>query len=145
LTREEVIKEARSWLGTRFRDCARIKGVGVDCGQFLCAVYNNSIETPPYNHQFMMNCIDELYIDAILKYAREIKAEEAQRADVVVLKCGHVYSHGAILLEPWPGQIIHALNGFGVIISDAKRDGRLLATMRKHHNFPPRFFRPLDW
>lgn len=150
--RDAVIREAMSWRGTPFRDAARVKGPrgGVDCGQILCAVYENAgvcghVETSKYNLQFMLNCREERYIEELLNYSREITAAEALPGDIVVLRWGHVYSHGAILLSPWPGRIIHALNPFGVIETDASCDGRILATLRKYPDSPPRFFRPLNW
>jgi hypothetical protein len=144
--REQVIAEAKTWNGTAFRDSARIKGVGVDCGQFLCAVYHAvglapDIETPRYNLQFMLNRSEDWYIETIKQYADEITAAESQMADVVAMKWGRCYSHGAILVEPWPGQIWHALNGFGVGLCDAYRDGRIQAALQKNRAFPPRFFR----
>lgn len=150
--REAVLREAQSWLGTPFRDCARIKGPrgGVDCGQFLCCVFSAAgvaeiAEPPRYNLQFMLNRIEESYIEELLKYTREISQAEAVAGDVVVLRWGHVYSHGAILIDKWPGQIIHALNPLGVVRTDAKRDARILATLRKYPQSPPRFFRPKAW
>lgn len=150
--REAVLKEAASWLGTPFRDCARVKGPrgGVDCGQFLCCVFSAAgvaeiAEPPRYNLQFMMNRIEESYVEELLKYTVEISRDQAEAADVVVLRLGHVYSHGAILLDKWPGAIIHALNPLGVVRADAKRDSRILATLRKYPQSPPRFFRPKAW
>jgi cell wall-associated NlpC family hydrolase len=144
--RDQVIAEDRSWNGTPFRDSARIKHVGVDCGQFICAVYEavglaSAIVTPRYNLQFMLNRCEEWYIDTLLEYSDEITAAEAKPADVVVLMWGRVYSHGAILIDPWPGVVIHALNGFGVGICDARRDGRIQGAIQKHRKHPPRFFR----
>lgn len=152
VARLKVITEALSWLGTPFRDCARIKGPrgGVDCGQFLCCVFQAAgvadIADPPrYNLQFMLNRIEESYIEELLKYTVEISQDQAVAGDVVVLRWGHVYSHGAILLDRWPGPIIHALNPLGVIRTDAKRDARIVATLRKYPKSPPRFFRPTRW
>ena len=139
--REQVLAEAHSWNQTPFRDSARIKGVGVDCGQFIIAVFEacgllkKNIETPRYNLQFMLNRGEEWYVETLLTYADEITASEAKPADVVVLKWGRCYSHGAILVDPWPGQMIHALNGYGVGLCDAKRDGRIQAALQKQQAF----------
>lgn len=151
--RTAVIDEALSWRGTPFRDCARVKGAhgGIDCGQFLYAVYGAvgampaDVESPRYNMQFMLNRNEEWYVAEILKFAQEITADEALSGDVVVLRWGHCYSHGAILLDSWCGRIINALNGMGVVVTDAARDGRIQATLQKFRNFPPRFFRPNGW
>ena len=144
--REKVIAEALTWNGTPFRDSARIKGVGTDCGQFLCAVYEAvglapHIETPRYSLQFALNRSEEWYLGILLSYGKEITAPETLPGDVVVFKWGRCYSHGAILMDPWQGRIIHALNGFGVGLCDAKRDGRIQACLQKNRTFPPRFIR----
>lgn len=157
--REAVIAEAATWIGTPFRDCARVKGQrgGVDCGQFLHAVFQNASvvdhldEPPRYNLQFMMNSIEELYLAELSKYCLELPKVQTERADVFMLRWGKTYSHGGILLEPWPGRIIHALNparghwGNGIMYGDAKRDGRILAALRKYRDSPPIFFRPKVW
>ena len=38
-TREEVVNEAASWIGTPVHQNAMVKGAGVDCGRLLYAVY----------------------------------------------------------------------------------------------------------
>ena len=123
----------------------------MDCGQLLYAVYGacgiipEDIESPKYNLQFMLNRKEEMYIAQLLKYSREIQESEALPGDVFSLHWGHCYSHSGILLEPWCGKVIHAMNGRGVVVNDALRDGRIQATIRKFRKFPPRFFRPLGW
>jgi NlpC/P60 family putative phage cell wall peptidase len=37
--REDVVKEARSWIGTPFRHQGRVKGIGVDCLGLVVEVY----------------------------------------------------------------------------------------------------------
>ena len=37
--RDAVLAEAATWIGTKHHNGARLKGVGVDCGQFPLAVY----------------------------------------------------------------------------------------------------------
>lgn len=152
MERKAVIAEAMTWRGTPFRDCARLKGQrgGVDCAQFLCAVYEASgvsghVETERYNLQALLNVAEEDYVAELLKHCHEVQGAETLPADIVVFRWGKSYSHGAILVDSWQGRIIHALNGFGVIVTDAARDGRILATIRKHQGHPPRFFRPAGW
>lgn len=38
ITREQVVDEARSWVGTPYQHQARIKGIGVDCAGLLIGV-----------------------------------------------------------------------------------------------------------
>ncbi len=148
--RQKVLAEAVEWLGTPFRDRGRIKGRkgGVDCGQFLCCVFENAgvtekIDPAPYNMQWMLHRSEEMYLAELLRHTREISAAETQPADIVMLRVGRTYSHGALLLEPWPGRLIHATNrpaGLGVVYANARRDVAIRAEMQRHPNFPPRFF-----
>jgi cell wall-associated NlpC family hydrolase len=50
---DDVIRVARSWLGTPYRHMGRERGAGVDCVQFVAAVGEESgacpaLELPPY-------------------------------------------------------------------------------------------------
>ena len=38
-TRQQIVAEARSWIGTRYHACADAKGTGVDCGMLLVRVF----------------------------------------------------------------------------------------------------------
>lgn len=148
--RQKVILEAISWLGTPFRHRAKIKGRhgGVDCGQFLCGVFENAgivdpIVLPEYPMQWALHQREELYLKELLKYTREIPVSEARSADIIMFHVGRASSHGALMLEPWPGRLIHSTNrptGIGVCFTDGRRDGGLQAELQKHRNFPPRFF-----
>ena len=39
---ERVRSEALTWLGTPYHHQGRVKGVGVDCGQILIAIYEKA-------------------------------------------------------------------------------------------------------
>lgn len=133
-----VIGEAKSWLGTPFRNEARVKGRrgGVDCGQLLAGTFENAgvkerIITPHYNIQFPLHVRNEFYVEKMLEYSGEIEEADALPGDVVMYYVGTCYSHGALIVEPWKGNVIHAVNGLGVIYSDASREGFLRAVTKK--------------
>jgi cell wall-associated NlpC family hydrolase len=147
--RAAVIAEAHTWLHTPFRHASRIKGRrgGVDCGQILAGVYENSgvvahVTTPDYQMQWALHRYQELYLAELLKYTREITESEVLPADIVVYKVAHCYAHGAILLAPWPGLIIHAINGLGIQYSDASKEGFLRSVTKRAGAVPCRFFSP---
>lgn len=110
MARVAVIREAETWLGTRYHHMGRIKGAGVDCLMFLAEVYaavgliESVVDIPYYRPDFMQHRNDETYLEGILKYGHEI--ESPRMADVVLYKWGRVFSHGGIVVE-WP-KIIHA-------------------------------------
>lgn len=41
MTREEIVAEARTWLGTPFHHQGRVKGVGTDCAGIIAGVLNH--------------------------------------------------------------------------------------------------------
>jgi cell wall-associated NlpC family hydrolase len=138
--REAVVKEAMTWLGTPFHHMGRIKGRrgGVDCGQFLIGVFVNAGVMPPfdpepYSMQHMLHSREEWYLRDIMKFAKEIPESDAQPGDVITYRVGLTYSHGGIIIEPWPGNIIHAINGVGVIVSHGTKQGNLKG--HRHRKF----------
>lgn len=127
-----VVAEARSWLKTPFRHKARIKGSngGVDCAHLLCEVYERAACTPhiepeDYVIQTMLHGSEERFLPVMEAHGREIDPSDAREGDAVIFRCGRSYSHGAILIEPWPGLLIHACNGFGVQLAHGTKDGFL--------------------
>ena len=110
--RAAVLTEALSWRGTPFHDDARIKGVGVDCAQFVAACYLESSVVPPfdiprYTAQWFMHRSEERLMDFVLRFGHEVDEAQAKSADLVLYKIGRAYAHAAIIIE-WPKMIIHA-------------------------------------
>jgi cell wall-associated NlpC family hydrolase len=135
-----VLKEAESWIGTPFHHEARLKGHGVDCGQFLLAVYEAvgvmpHIETEHYPPDFHMHQSKEWYKGIVEQYADEIEDSPAP-ADLVLFRVGRVYSHGAIVVN-WP-LIIHAYVGHRKVERSFATGGEL--SQRKMKFFQPHAF-----
>lgn len=140
--RAAIVAEVRTWLHTPFRHAARIKGPkgGVDCGQIIACSYENvgltaKIEPVPYQFQHHMHSSHEDYISELLTYTREITAAEAKPADIVLYKCGRTFSHGGILIDPWPGLIIHSINGGGVEYAHGIKNGFLKGRETRFFSF----------
>ncbi len=134
--RQKILVEAESWLGTPFEHQQRCKGAGVDCGQFLIAVYHNvgiipNIKTEYYPRDFHLHRDREWYKELVEEFANEI-LDSPLPADVVLYKEGRLYSHGAIVIQ-WP-KIIHAYVSHGVMYSNG--------TQGHHGPLPRKFFRP---
>lgn len=116
--RQSVITEAETWLRTPHHNGARIKGVGVDCGQFPLAVYEGAgllphIDPGRYSPQFHLNKDEEWYLKLAMKFGRELPdGEIPKKGDFAIYKVGRCYSHGAIVID-WP-LIIHSYLGTGV-------------------------------
>jgi cell wall-associated NlpC family hydrolase len=120
-----VVAEALTWINTPYHYHARVKGVGVDCAQLLCAVYEACglvphIDPGNYAHDWHLHRGEEVFIGWLERVgAREVLAPDRPvPGDVVLFKYGRAYSHGGILPES-QGEltVVHAYLMRGVIRS----------------------------
>src|SRR5271166_3211238 len=103
--RAAAIAEAETWLGTRYHHMGRVKGAGVDCLMLLAEVYAaagviDPVPTGPggiphYPPDFMLHQSAELYLEGLLKHAREVAAPGP--GDVAIFKWGRVFAHAGIV------------------------------------------------
>lgn len=120
--RNRVVKEAIEWIGTPFHHEARVKGAGVDCLQILAAVYHaagivSHIDVPHYPMDWMIHRDEERYLNGVKLYADEVPGPPERMplpGDIVIMKLGRTFSHGAIVIE-WP-RLIHAYYSAGQVI-----------------------------
>jgi len=117
--RQQIIAEAKTWLGTPWHHEAKIKGAGVDCGQFLIEIYAacGVIERPTvdsYPRDWALHRNEERYLAVVESYCQRVTAPEP--GDIVVYKHGRSFSHGGIIIS-WP-LIIHAQVGMGVVYAE---------------------------
>lgn len=109
ITREKIVEEALTWVGTPYRHHQRVKGAGVDCGQILIAIYSSLGFIPEfdpgyYPADWMNHRDEERYLGFVEQYAKEVKIPLP--GDLAVWRFGRLFSHGAIVID-WPN-IIHA-------------------------------------
>lgn len=140
--RSAIVAEAKTWIGTPFFHAARIKGRrgGVDCGQIIAACYENvgltkPITTGSYAYQHHMHSSREDYVTQLLAYTVEIDEKSAKVADIVLYKCGRTFSHGGILIEDWPGLLIHSRTGVGVEYAHGMKNGFLKGREKRFFSF----------
>lgn len=132
--RVAVVSEALTWERTPYHRRGRIKGVGCDCAMFPAEVYAAAGAIPPvtdipdYPLDWNQHRSDELYLQVVLRYAREAPAPTGP-GDFVLWRWGRTFSHGAIIIE-WPN-IIHSVIGQGVIRDNALCNARLADHQRR--------------
>lgn len=107
--RSKIVEEAISWLRTPWHHEARVKGAGVDCAQFLIAVYSavglvEPFETHQYSPDWHLHRDEPLFLQYLRQYAVEV--QEPLPGDIVMWNFGRHEAHGSIVVE-WP-LIIHA-------------------------------------
>jgi cell wall-associated NlpC family hydrolase len=134
--RAEIVRAAKEWIGTPYHHHARVKHGGADCAMFPLAVYQQcgvlplDYQPPQYSVQWHLHRSEELYLKEIERFVSAIPGPP-QPADFIVFRFGRTYSHGAIVVD-WP-IVIHSYIPYGVLLSDALRDGELLG--RPHRCF----------
>jgi cell wall-associated NlpC family hydrolase len=134
MSRDAVVAEALSWLGTPYAHRQRLKGVGVDCAQLPLAVYAAAgliapVDVGAYAPQWHLHRGEELYLGWVMRFGREIAREAVGPGDFALWRYGRTFSHGAILLGG--GRVIHARRGLGVVIDDMDADEELRTRPRR--------------
>jgi hypothetical protein len=118
--RDRVDAIARTWIGTKFHDHARVKGGGTDCAQILLATFEEAgliphTEVGTYSAQFFLHSGEERYLGWVTKFAKEIPLAQVRHGDIALYRIGQCFAHGAIVVKPgWP-HIIHAHAGGKVV------------------------------
>ena len=120
MTRQRVIDEAITWLGTPFHHLAQVKGAGVDCAQLLIAVYSaaglaKAFHPEYYPADWHMHKDEPRFVNTLLDYCDPLPPDEIpQPADIALFRFGRHAAHGAIV-EDWP-LIIHAWSDVGAVV-----------------------------
>ena len=125
--RDDIVSEARTWLGTKYHHKGRVKGVGVDCGGLIYEVFKKVMGIPcepfptVYAEDWGLHRDDnELYLNFIMPYVVPIAIP--QLGDLVVFKFGRAYAHGSIYIGN--NSVIHSYGRTGrgsVVISSLSK------------------------
>jgi cell wall-associated NlpC family hydrolase len=122
-TRAAVVEEALSWISTPFHDCARVKGAGVDCLNFIAAVFIETgliepFELPSYKPQWGSHRSEPLFLLGLERYAHRV--DQYLPGDVVMFHYGRHASHSAIVVDA--RTIVHAFKPAGCVTKGALHD-----------------------
>lgn len=138
LERDQVVAEARSFIGTAYHHEGSIKIKrapdgsvldvgGVDCAWFPFLVYRSlgliSLEKMPrYTQHWFLHGGDEIYLDLVRSQASEIDGPPLP-GDFAMWRIGRLYAHGAVVLN-WP-RIVHSVRAAGSVIEDHANGGEM--------------------
>lgn len=152
LARDRVVAVARSFIGTPYHDCAKLKGIGVDCATSIALIFveaglEQDIPIPAYSPQWYLHKDAELYLQFVEQYAREIEADKAQPGDLVLYKFGRCFAHGGIIVDPGFPAIVHAYKQAGRVVLGEGDSGVLAFEAIKGKMKPRarRFFSHRSW
>lgn len=119
--REEVVKAARSWIGTPYHHMADVKGHGVDCAMILVRVYCDlgiaaEFDPRPYTRDWFLHRDEERYLGFLLARSREVRVPNL--GDVAVFRVGRLFAHAGIVSRLDPLCIIHAFAPAMCVVED---------------------------
>lgn len=129
--RVAVVHAGMQWLGTPYRPCARVRGAGVDCANFLAAAFEDAGIVAPvvlghYPPDWHLHRSEERFLEHIAAYCRPLETHESPTGgDVALFRFGRCVAHGALLVSPLV--VLHAFRGRGVIYDDIGPDSALAA------------------
>jgi NlpC/P60 family putative phage cell wall peptidase len=119
LTRAAIVAEARSWIGTRYRHQASVKGVGCDCLGLVRGVWRGCVgdepEAPgPYAPDWAEGRGEEALAAAALRHLTPVALPDIGAGDVLLFRwrTGCIAKHAAIATDT--DTMIHAHDGASV-------------------------------
>ncbi len=113
--RSAIAEEARTWINTPYHMSGNLKGVGVNCAQFLYGVARNAGVLPEdapdprrFTAEFVALPKEQRLAAYIHAYGgREITQAEVKTGDIVFYESRGEHGHTAIVLD-WPN-VIHSM------------------------------------
>ncbi len=113
--RTAIAAEAKLWEGTPYHASGALKGVGVNCAQFLYCVALNAGVLPPeaqppraFTAQLAAMKKEDRLAAYIAAYGgREIAEAEVKTGDIVFYQVAGEHGHTAIVLD-WPN-VVHSM------------------------------------
>lgn len=124
--RAAVVREARSWIMTPYRQLGARRGVGVDCAMLLVRAWVDAgvfeeFDPRPYPPDWHLHRSEERYLAWMQTLGTEV--ESPQPGDIVVYKFGRCYSHSGIVSRP--GMLVHSYARLDYCLETGLRDGDL--------------------
>jgi cell wall-associated NlpC family hydrolase len=139
--RAGIIREALTWVGTPFADCADIKGPNgaVDCAMLLVRVYVDTgrlkpFDPRPYAPQHMLHRGNELFIEWVQNKLGGKPVDKPKVADLVIWQFGRTFSHGAILINN--EEVVHAYAHAQMCLTSRLEEDTLKYVSMSNLNFP---------
>lgn len=119
MTRQDVVRAARAWIGTPYRHQASQCGVGADCLGVVRGVWRDLYgrepePVPPYAPDWTDALKQEDLLDAAQRHFIEVALSAARPGDLLLFRMGlgHPAKHCGILSAP--DRLIHAYWGRAV-------------------------------
>lgn len=118
VARAAVLAEAMTWIRTPWHHAARVKGAGVDCAQFLIAVYVaagliDDFSPDSYPPDWHLHRDEQRFMNNLMRYTERV--DSPLPGDVAMFQYGRHAAHGSLVIEPDAPTIIHAWRDEGMV------------------------------
>ena len=136
ITKEDVVREAKTWLGTPFHHQGRLKGVGVDCaGVIVCVAKELKLDSDFEDITDYPRMPDGRLKELLTRYLIKVPFNERQIGDIVSIAWAKEPQHLAILTEP--NKILHAYGiGKNGKVVETSLVGKHLNSVKGVYRFP---------
>ena len=137
--RAAVVAEARSWIATKYHNCADLKGVGVDCGMLIVRVFCDTGLLPPFDPRpyppdWHLHRSEEKYLEFVRRHGAKVDAP--QPGDIAMFQFGRCQAHSGIVTVATPLTIVHAYQPSRCVLEDeVARDANLAKRLRGFFSF----------
>lgn len=115
IDRRDIVREARAWIGTRYRHQGRARGVGVDCiglvgGVALAVGVPNASDwfANPNMHNYARTPDRALLLSACARFFDPVALPQAREGDVLLFSLEGQPRHFALLVDAYRQRIVHA-------------------------------------
>ena len=119
-SRDDIVAEARRWLGTPYHHQASARGIGTDCLGLVRGVWRalhgaDAEAVPPYSRDWAEATGAETMLTAARRHLLEREREAIAAGDVLIFRyrTHAVAKHVGILADPT--SMIHAIEGRAVV------------------------------
>jgi hypothetical protein len=122
VTREQIVREALTWVGCPFHDCSGVKGAGVDCVHLLIRVAAavgliEDFEPEAYSPQWFEHHDEPRFLFGMERYCHRVDVPGP--GDFEMFNFGRHAAHSAILIDEY--SMVHAYKPAGRVILDSRR------------------------
>jgi cell wall-associated NlpC family hydrolase len=118
-TREQVVAEARAWIGSKYHLGQCVRGVAADCATLILGVYKNcgfvsDTDHSVYAHDWWIHAREDKYELRVVRHAYKLvegvchRTLDAAPGNIIMTRVAgsRIYNHGAIVTK-WPF-VVHA-------------------------------------
>lgn len=131
ITRQQIVDEARTWIGTKWMHQQRLKGVATDCIGLIGGVaLELGIEgarewaDDPDLHTYGQTPDPHLLLQGADRFLDQITLQEVGLGDVLVMAFKRLPQHFAIVSQVSPMYLVHAYQSVGRVVENGAKIAR---------------------